>query len=299
MIPESEKKEGAKIFSKIVASAQPFFGLQTTACDAKGRLIFIETNGVPFFDGKGKLSGFRGISRDVTERKAFEKQLQDKERLAVIGATAGMVGHDIRNPLQALASEVYMLKSDLADLPQNETKESVNESIVSLEKNIAYINKIVSDLQDYAKKLVPEKKCVDLSEVIVRVFGIIDIPENIEVSFGVKGLPSIRTDPEFVQRALTNLVNNAVQAMPGGGKLEITGIKTEGKICLIVSDTGVGIPEEIKSKLFTPMMTTKSKGQGFGLAATKRLIEALGGSITFESEAGKGTKFIIELPFTQ
>ena len=100
----------------------------------------------------------------------------------------------------------------------------------------------------------------------------------------------------LLQRAFTNLVTNAIQAMPNGGNLEINGRCEGNRVIVFISDTGVGIPEEVKPKLFTPMMTTKAKGQGFGLAVAKRLIEALNGTITFESEKDKGTKFTIELP---
>lgn len=95
---------------------------------------------------------------------------------------------------------------------------------------------------------------------------------------------------------LTNLITNAVQAMPDGGKLTVKGYIEKGNAYLIVEDTGVGIPKEVQPKLFTPMMTTKAKGQGLGLAVVKRLVEALGGKISFESQEGKGTRFIIALP---
>jgi two-component system sporulation sensor kinase B len=94
-------------------------------------------------------------------------------------------------------------------------------------------------------------------------------------------------------------VNNAIQAMPNGGKLELSSYKKKSNVYLTVSDTGVGIPEELKPRLFAPMTTTKAKGQGLGLAVVKRLVEALDGKITFESQEGKGTKFIIELPLQQ
>jgi signal transduction histidine kinase len=93
-----------------------------------------------------------------------------------------------------------------------------------------------------------------------------------------------------------NLVTNAVQAMPKGGKLIIRSHKEANDVIITVKDTGVGIPENVKSKLFTPMFTTKAKGQGFGLAVIKRMTESLGGTVTFESQEGKGTTFIIKIP---
>ena len=98
------------------------------------------------------------------------KQLKDAERLAAIGATAGMVGHDIRNPLQAMISDVYLLESELATMPDSQKKEGITESLGSIENNIGYINKIVADLQDYARPLTPESIEVDLSEIINSVF---------------------------------------------------------------------------------------------------------------------------------
>jgi PAS domain S-box-containing protein len=228
--------------------------------------------------------------------KERTKKLQEAERLATIGATAGMVGHDIRNPLQAIMSDTYLLKDELTTMPCDKTKEGVIESIDSIERNIAYINKIVQDLQDYARPVVPEYSDVDLSDVFVHIFETIGVPETIKLSIKVRNAEKIRIDPTLLQRAVTNLVDNAIQAMPEGGKLEILGEKIDNKIVVIVSDTGVGIPDEVKPKLFTPMMTTKAKGQGFGLAVSKRLIEAMKGTISFESEEGKGTKFTLELP---
>ena len=102
-----------------------------------------------------------------------------------------------------------------------------------------------------------------------------------------------------MNRILYNLVTNAVQAMPKGGKLSIKAHKEAEDILITVKDTGVGIPEKVKGKLFTPMFTTKSKGQGFGLAVIKRMTEALGGTVTFKSQEGKGTKFIIRLPISK
>jgi signal transduction histidine kinase len=99
-----------------------------------------------------------------------------------------------------------------------------------------------------------------------------------------------------LQRILSNLVVNAVQAMPEGGKLALDVSKETDCVVISVEDTGVGIPDDVKTRLFTPLFTTKSKGQGFGLAVVKRLVDTLSGTVTFESEVGKGTRFKVYLP---
>jgi PAS domain S-box-containing protein len=218
-------------------------------------------------------------------------------RLSAIGAMAGMVGHDIRNPLQAIVADVFLIKSNLVEMQKNELNDEIQESLESIENNISYINKIVADLQDYARPLTPEIKDVDLSDLFAVICRTIKAPENIVLTADSGNL-KLKTDPELVRRVIINLVTNAIQALPNGGKVDLVGFEIRESVFITVSDNGVGIPEEVKPKLFTPMVTTKSKGQGFGLAVVKRLVEALGGSITFESEVGKGTKFIIMLPKT-
>ncbi|MCW4004009.1 MAG: ATP-binding protein [Candidatus Bathyarchaeota archaeon] len=232
----------------------------------------------------------RRILENVTERK-------ETERLAAIGQTASMIGHDIRNPLQAIVSELYLAKDVITSgsHPEEEKKPAL-ESINIIQEQTDYISKIVSDLQDYARPITPEFSNVDLSELIVSVFQTISLPDEIVLKIDVKGFPKIETDPTLIRRALTNLINNAIQAMPDGGTLGLTAVKTKEYIIIKISDTGKGIPEEIKPKLFTPLVTSKAKGQGLGLAVVKRLVEALGGSITFESQLDKGTTFTIRLP---
>ncbi len=229
----------------------------------------------------------------IVEDKTEEEQTK---RLSAIGATAGMVGHDIRNPLQAMVSDVYLLKDYLLKMPESQTKTDVVESLDGIEKNIGYINKIVADLQDYARPLTPECTNVNLYELVTNVFEPIGIPENIAPSIDIDTSFILKTDPTLLRRIFSNLFINAIQAMPNGGKLVVSATQTNGKATICVEDTGVGIPQEVRSKLFTPMITTKAKGQGLGLAVVKRLVEALDGSISFESEVGKGTRFIIVIP---
>ena len=228
--------------------------------------------------------------------KERTKELRDAERLATIGATAGMVGHDIRNPLQAITGDLYLTKLDVATLPDDQTKRSMQESLEAIEQNIDYIAKIVADLQDYARPIKPILKKIEL-ETIVKYLLNANVPKNIQTTYKIDADANIiNSDYDLLKRILTNLIINAIQAMPEGGKLSINAHKEMQNILIFVQDTGVGIPEDAKPNIFKPMFTTKSKGQGFGLVVVKRLTEMLGGTVSFESDFGKGTKFIISLP---
>jgi PAS domain S-box-containing protein len=280
-----------------------------------GSQVPIDDSGAPIRDKDGKTTGVVLVFRDITLRKEMEdkleeyakhlerivdertKQLQDKERLAAIGATAGMVGHDIRNPLQAITGDLYLAKTELATVPDSEEKKNTLESLQEIEKNVDYINKIVADLQDFSRPLNPHKEEADLKEIIEGLIAKNGLPENVKVTVKVESdARKVVADSTFINRIMYNLVNNAVQAMPKGGKLTIRTYKEANDTIISVMDTGVGIPEKVKGKLFTPMFTTKSKGQGFGLAVIKRMSESLGGTVTFESQEGKGTTFMIRLP---
>ncbi len=235
------------------------------------------------------------LFRDITERKNLEKQLQESERLAAIGQTAGMVGHDIRNPLQAIINELYIAEGTMIEVSKGNMPQAATDSLSFVQQQISYINKIVLDLQDYARRLTPDLSAVDLSQLFDNLFSTVAIPDNIKVNLVVGGTIIFWTDATFIKRALANLVTNAVQAMPKGGVLTLSAYKTKDTLVLTVSDTGDGIPESIKPDLFKPLMTTKAKGQGLGLAVVKRLVEALNGTVLVESEEGKGTQFIITL----
>jgi PAS domain S-box-containing protein len=287
-----------------------------------GNEVPIDDSGAPIKDNEGKTTGVVLVFRDITERKKAEdernhmqtkleeyasqmeelaeqraEQLKDAERLAAIGATAGMVGHDIRNPLQAIIGDVFLAKTELASIPDSEEKKNALESMDEIEKNIDYINKIVQDLQDYARPLNPNIEENDLKSIVDGVTAKNVLPRNIKVKVKIaEETRKVRVDSYYLNRILYNLVTNAVQAMPNGGILTIDAHKEAEDAILSVNDTGVGIPPEIRGKMFTLMFTTKAKGQGFGLPVVKRMTESLGGTVTFESTEGKGTTFIVRLP---
>jgi PAS domain S-box-containing protein len=280
-----------------------------------GRTVVVQSYWLAKFDEKGKVAEIFEANIDVTDRKRMQgkleeyskhledlvkertKQLKDSERLAAIGATAGMVGHDIRNPLQAIVGDLYLAKEDVFLLSEGEMKKNLQENLNNIEENVLYIEKIVADLQDYARPLHPIMENVNVKEAIEAAFLVVAIPSSLKVAIIIEaGLPLLNSDLSMLKRVLVNLIQNAVQAMPKGGKLTLNAYKEENSIVVAVKDNGVGIPEAIKNKLFAPMFTTKSKGQGFGLAVVKRMIEALGGNVSFESQEDKGTTFTIRLP---
>jgi signal transduction histidine kinase len=208
------------------------------------------------------------LEKLVAERT---KQLRDAERLGAIGQTAGMVGHDLRNPLQTVLGELYLAKNDVESIPQDSVKSNLQENIRIIEEQIAYMDKIVSDLQAFVQPVKVDKKPFSLTQLMHSVLETVTIPKPITLITQIpKEDPKIKADPQLLKRVLINLVNNAIQAMPEQGTLNISAQPDpENKLTLSVEDTGVGISDQIKNQIFTPLFTTKPRGQGFGLAVCK------------------------------
>jgi signal transduction histidine kinase len=143
---------------------------------------------------------------------------------------------------------------------------------------------------------VPQPVKTDLGGLVKHVLEGMTIPGNVEVvTNNVEGFEVI-IDPDIMHRVIDNLLENAVEAMPKGGVLSISVEKEIEYILIKVDDTGVGIPEESRGRIFSPLYTTKSGGMGLGLTYSRRAVEAQGGSIEFESKAGVGTTFTVKLP---
>ena len=231
----------------------------------------------------------------------YQNRLKERERMATIGETSAMVGHDLRNPLQV----VYLLGSRLAKKIGTLRGSGVDDSDIKdleyieekLKEQTNYMNKIVSDLQDFSKNINVVYEDTDLEQVVVDVIGTLKVPENVEISVALdEGLRCVGVDGNLFRRMFTNLLINGIQAMPEGGSLTVTGASSDVETTIVVSDTGVGVSKENAGKLFQPLFTTKAKGTGLGLAVCKRIVEAHHGEISFESEEGVGTSFTIKIP---
>lgn len=232
------------------------------------------------------------VEERTAELKKSQEQLLKAQRLAVIGELAGMVGHDLRNPLTSIAGAQYYLKKRL----NLEANHKIRDMLDLIERNIAYSNKIINDLLDYSREIELEISEKTPKSIVKEALELVEIPKNVKVLDLTKNKPKIRVDAEKIRRVFVNLIKNAVEAMPKGGKITIKSTKTGENLEIIFSDTGVGMSKETLKRLWTPLFTTKAKGMGFGLAICKRFVEAHGGSISVKSALGKGTTFTVTIP---
>ena len=235
------------------------------------------------------------VEKRTRELKESQKQLLKAQRLAVIGELAGMVGHDLRNPLTSINGATYYLKKKVGSKIDGKVTEMLN----LIEKNIVYSNKIINDLLDYSREIQLDLTKIDPKSIMKEALSLVKIPTNIKVLDLTENKPKIKVDVGKTKRAFVNIIKNAVDAMPKGGVLTIDCKKLNGNMEFVFSDTGVGISKKTMKNLWTPLFTTKAKGMGFGLAICKRIIEAQGGSISIKSVLGKGTIFTVTIPTRQ
>jgi signal transduction histidine kinase len=238
---------------------------------------------------------------ELVEQKTAE--LKRAERLAAIGQMAAMVGHDLRSPLQAILNTIYLERKQV-DLLEGylaprkaPSAQELRGGLDKLDEQVAYMSSMVTDLLDFARTPNPKITHTSVDQLIDDALGRVVAPNNVEIQKKLDpSLPDIDVDPFLMQRALTNIIGNAFQAMPEGGTLSIVTRKNGQSASIEVADTGMGIPPENISKLFEPLFSTKSRGVGLGLAIVKSIVDAHGGTITVESDLGRGSTFCIALP---
>ncbi len=158
-------------------------------------------------------------------------------------------------------------------------------------------NKIINDLLGFSRVGKPSVSPTQIDKIIEDSLSRMHIPENIELTKKLDAdLPEVKVDPDQIQQVLVNMILNAVQAMPEGGKLAIGTSKKDDFLEMKIADTGCGIPREAVDKIFDPLFTTKAKGIGLGLAVCKTIIDRHQGNIEVASKVGKGTTFTVKLP---
>jgi PAS domain S-box-containing protein len=239
---------------------------------------------------------------DVTEQRRLEERLRHTEQVAAVGEAALMIGHDLRNPLQVITNEVYIATGTSSALParliDDARRNEMLQACETIRRQVVYMNRMVSNLQDSARVFHPRRVKVDVLKLLSDTLSTVLLPRGVIVNVSVsEGASTLNGDPGMLQRLLTNLAVNALQAMPTGGRLAITARTSDGAIELGVHDTGPGIKGD-SDRIFQPFHTTKARGVGLGLAVCKRIAEAHGGRIDVASTAGRGARFIVRLPIT-
>ncbi|MFP3984395.1 MAG: PAS domain S-box protein [Candidatus Bathyarchaeia archaeon] len=232
------------------------------------------------------------VEERTRELKEAQEQLLKAQRLAAIGELAGMVGHDLRNPLTGIAGAAYYLKIKLA----KKGDDKIREILETIEKSVEHSNKIINDLSEYSKELQLELAETTPKKIIKEILSTVKIPKNITILNSTKNEPKIKVDIYKMKRAFGNIIKNAIDAMPQGGKLEIKTKEKHGNLEISFTDTGEGIVEDVLTNIWTPLYTTKAKGMGFGLPICKRIVEAHECKIFVKSKMGEGTTFTVTIP---
>lgn len=233
------------------------------------------------------------FKRYIKQLKDAQDEIVRSEKLAAIGKMAGIISHELRNPLAAISNSVYFLKMK-ADKSEDE---KIKKHLDILEKEVSSADRIIGDILHFGRPKDPVFAETDINEVVNTAVKKCVIGPNIEVVTRLEeGAVKIQADGSQLCQVFSNMILNAVQAMASGGQLTVITSKTAEAVDVQFIDTGVGIPQENLKKIFDPLFSTKPKGTGLGMSVCQGIVERHKGSITVESEVGKGTKFTIRLP---
>jgi len=280
---------------KEMAKSETVRDLRCTMLRSEGEEYAAEVSASIVKDAAGSPTVYVTIIRDLTEQNEIQARLRKAERMAVIGETAAMVGHDLRNPLQGISGAVYVLRQKFGSTADSETEEMLG----LIETSLDYTSNIVKELMDYSSEVKLELKQTTAKAVTEAALLQVNIPGNVTVRNLTHEKPGLLVDAAKTQRVFVNLIGNAVDAMPTGGELTIASVEGKGVLEIRFSDTGRGMSDDAMRNLWKPFKTTKSKGMGLGLAICKRIVEAHGGTVTVETSPGTGTTFKITFPINR
>jgi two-component system, NtrC family, nitrogen regulation sensor histidine kinase NtrY len=244
----------------------------------------------------------KSFNRMTSELLTQKERLVQTERVAAWRELARRLAHELKNPLFPLQLTVENLVRARASSPE-QFDEVFRESSATLLAEIANLKTIIGRFSDFSKMPHPQLQATDVNEILRRIEQLFQAQFQAPGSSPIickleldEHLPAIAADPELLHRALSNLVLNALDAMPTGGTLTLRSKPSQGKVVVEVADTGLGLTPEECERIFTPYYTSKQHGTGLGLAIVQSVISDHGGSIHVRSEAGRGTTFVIELP---
>jgi two-component system nitrogen regulation sensor histidine kinase NtrY len=256
--------------------------------------------------GRDEIGQLAAAFNDMTKTLASQKErLVQTERVAAWRELARRLAHELRNPLFPMQITIENMQR-ARQLDDKQFLEVFHESTATLKAELANLNSIVSRFSDFSKMPAPQFVRVNVNEALrnaVRLFE----PQFNEVGkptitpelFLTEPLPEIDADPDLLHRAFQNLVLNALDAMPSGGTLTLKTSEHDGHVRIEVADTGKGLTPEECSRLFTPYYTTKLQGTGLGLAIVQSVVSDHRGTISVNSDEGRGTSFRIDLPQRQ
>lgn len=231
----------------------------------------------------------------ISQLKTSQERLVVAERLAAWRDIARRIAHEIKNPLTPIQLSMYRLKKNLGSEKYNEIFDQAYNSIT---REVDNLRNMVTEFSQFARMPKPRLQPSSPKDIIQNAINLYTgLPENINLKVNLDDfLPQIEADKDQIRQVLHNLIGNAVDAMPEGGNISITARQeTESFVSIEVADTGHGMSEEVRQKIFTPYFTTKEKGTGLGMAITAQIIEEHGGEIILESKEGLGTKVKIKI----
>lgn len=246
------------------------------------------------------------IAGRVQELKVAQEELMRKSRLATLGQITGTVSHELRNPLGALRASVTVI-SNLA----GDEATTMRQAVDIANRSILRCDEIIGDLLEYSRVRPLNLREVGLNQWVADVLDEFRLPEEIELLRSFTCEQALSVDPDRLRRVVTNVVDNAVQAMTADDKrapasiekqarrLTVSTHTTASRAELRFTDNGPGMDQETIQKIFEPLYSTKASGVGLGLTLVKQIMEQHGGGVEFESAPGKGTKTVLWLPLPE
>ncbi|MDT7044160.1 PAS domain S-box protein [Candidatus Nitronereus thalassa] len=262
----------------------------------KGETRSVLVSVSPLRNDLDSVVGVLGIARDITDRKSMEQHIRNTERLASVGKLAAGVAHEINNPLGGILNCLYNIRKGTLAPGRQE------EYLMYMEDGLRRAQKIVRQLLDFSQQREPEFTMSEINVLIDRVLVLINhaiVEKGLQLEIDLAAdLPAMFVDPHMIEQVITNLLLNAVQATQSGGRIVLR-TRIVGEMCEIeVSDTGTGIPADVRPHIFDPFFTTKRTGEGtgLGLSVSLGIVERHGGQLEVESEEGRGTVFTVRLP---